>query len=194
MGFRTVLLGRREPAKPDLNRLFGLAPAALPLEAATGLTPTGVGAVCFRGVEGGAFGAFARTQRELERLLGLGRPGAVATLEYDAYGFGWVVVRREPDDLDKLVIDLHVVNSTLEEGGFGSYLVCSYMGFRGSGPYRLALVYAHLRGTFYPFSPKRTRRRRNEDLEARAEEALVGELQLEPDRARWFPLWDAPGL
>ncbi|WP_372507173.1 PspA-associated protein PspAB [Actinomadura madurae] len=36
--------------------------------------------------------------------------------------------------------------------------------------------------------------RRNNLVEAHARDALAAELPMEPDTARWFPLWDAPGL
>jgi hypothetical protein len=55
VGFLDVLLGRSKPKKPDLDRLFALPTAALTLEAASALKPTGVGAVCFRAAEGAAF-------------------------------------------------------------------------------------------------------------------------------------------
>ncbi|MEU9184699.1 hypothetical protein AB0D14_09045 [Streptomyces sp. NPDC048484] len=47
MGFLDVLLGRTKPVKQDLDQLFGLPSAAITLQAASGLTPTGAGSVCF---------------------------------------------------------------------------------------------------------------------------------------------------
>ena len=55
MGFFDALLGRSKPKRANLDDLFALPPAALTLQAATGFTPTGVGAVAFRQVEGAAF-------------------------------------------------------------------------------------------------------------------------------------------
>src|SRR5699024_3765618 len=55
MGFFDALLDRTKPKRANLDDLFALPPAALTLQAATGFTPTGVGAVAFRQVEGAAF-------------------------------------------------------------------------------------------------------------------------------------------
>jgi hypothetical protein len=192
-----ILLGRTKPVAPDLDQLFALPSAAVTLQAATGLTPTGQGAVCFATVEGAAF---EQTHREVRALLDAdtGRAGSPVVLERDAYGYSWLVSRRSPDELPELVNDLHAVNSSLEATGFGPQLLCSLAGFcedggRQDGGHALALVYLYKRGTFYPFAPLPGERRDNA-LELRVRAALDGELRIEQDLGRWFPLWGAPGL
>ncbi|SDR07820.1 PspA-associated protein PspAB [Thermostaphylospora chromogena] len=180
-----ALLGRTRTAKPNLDALFTLPSAAVTLQAATGFTPTGVGSVCFRAAEGGAF---ARLQREARQLLGEG-----VEVVKDGYGYTWMVVRRSPDDLSALVTELHAINSTLEGAGFGPSLLCSLVGFTGSEGRRLAVVYLYKQGTFYPFAPVGEQRRDNA-LELQARGALAGELPIEKDLGRWFPVWGAPGL
>lgn len=194
MGILDGLLGRRAPGLPDLDRLFDL-PAAVPrLEAETGFAPDGTGAVCHRLVEGGAFGAFDRTQRNIARLLH-GDPGRETGLSADPHGWGWTRVTRPPGAFDRLVSDLHMVGATLTAAGYGHYLLCTATGFRrGDDPQRLLIVHAPGRGTFYPFAPRPGgpgERGRNNLVETRAREALAGELPVEPDTARWYPLWDA---
>jgi hypothetical protein len=71
----------------------------------------------------------------------------------DSFGFTWLVCRHEPLDISGLVNELHAVNSTLENQGFGPSLLCSYVGFTGPDGKPLALVYLYKRGTFYPFAP-----------------------------------------
>ncbi len=66
MGLRDILLGRTKPKPPNLDRLFGISDAALTLTAAGQFAPTGVGAVCYRAGEGGAF---ATTQTDVQQLL-----------------------------------------------------------------------------------------------------------------------------
>jgi hypothetical protein len=117
MGLLDILLGRSRPAAPDLDRLFALPSAAVPLEAATGLTPTGRGAVCFATVEGAAFD---QTHREVRALLDA--DGSPVDLSRDEYGYSWLVSRRDPDRLADLVNDLHAVNSAMEVNGFGPQL------------------------------------------------------------------------
>ncbi|MEV8033769.1 hypothetical protein [Streptomyces sp. NPDC086182] len=194
MGFLDILLGRSKPAAPDLDQLFGLPSAAVTLQAAAGFTPTGTGAVCFASVEGAAF---AEAHQEAQALLDADseRTGSPVELSRDEYGYSWLVSRRAPDDLPALVSDLHAVNTALEGTGFGPQLLCSVVGFRDSGQRRLDLVYLYKRGSFYPFAPLGDEgERRDNALELQIKAALVDDLRIEQDLARWFPIWGAPGL
>ncbi|MGW0086669.1 PspA-associated protein PspAB [Streptomyces sp. NPDC003393] len=204
MGLLDILLGRTKPAPPNLDQLFGLPSAAVTLEAAAGLRPTGQGAVCFATVEGAAF---EQTHREVQALLDADtdRTGPPVELSKDAYGYSWLVSRRAPDQLPELVNDLHAVNSAMEVNGFGPQLLCSLVGFAdseaadgeaagGSGR-RLALVYLYKRGTFYPFAPLPDRpHQRDNALELQLKATLANDLRIEEDLSRWFPVWGAPGL
>ncbi|MFF8531160.1 hypothetical protein ACN6K9_005489 [Streptomyces sp. SAS_267] len=194
MGFLDILLGRSKPAAPDLDRLFALPSAAVTLQAATGFTPAGTGAVCFTSAEGGAF---AQARQEAQDLLDAdtGRTGPRVETVRDEYGYSWLVSRRAPDDLPALVSDLHAVNSSLEGAGFGPQLLCSVVGFEGTGQRRLGLVYLYKRGTFFPFAPLAGGgERRDNALELQVKAALTDDLRIEQDLARWFPVWGAPGL
>ncbi|TDC94879.1 hypothetical protein [Actinomadura sp. 7K507] len=195
------LLGRREPGLPDLDRLFELPAAAPALEAATGFAPDGTGAVCHRLVEGGPFGAFDRAQRDVVRLLH-GDGTRETGLSAGPHGWGWAHVTRPPDAFERLISDLQMVNATLTAAGYGPYLLCTVAGFRRRDePQRLLLVHSPGRGTFYPFAPgvpgeagEPGTRRRNNLVETHARDALAHDLTMEPDTARWFPVWDAPGV
>ncbi|MGV9349407.1 PspA-associated protein PspAB [Streptomyces spiralis] len=199
MGLLDILLGRTKPAPPDLDQLFGLPSAAVTLEAAAGLRPTGQGAVCFATVEGAAF---EQTHREVQALLDADtdRTGPPVELSKDPYGYSWLVSRRAPDQLPELVNDLHAVNSAMEVNGFGPQLLCSLVGFAdgeaaGGTGRRLALVYLYKRGTFYPFAPLPDRpHQRDNALELQLKATLANDLRVEQDLSRWFPVWGAPGL
>ncbi|URN12324.1 hypothetical protein LUW77_13470 [Streptomyces radiopugnans] len=192
MGLLDVLFGRSKPVRPDLDRLFALPSAAITLQAAAGLAPTGAGSVCFASIEGGAF---TRIRQEVEALLGADSERGGGTVEFsqDDYGYSWLLSRRAPDELPSLVNDLHAVNATLRDSGFGPQLLCSLVAFRVSGRQPLALVYLYKRGTFYPFAPLPGQKRDN-PLELQVRAALQDDLNIEPDLSRWFPLWGAPGL
>ncbi|MDG9704191.1 hypothetical protein [Streptomyces sp. DH37] len=192
MGLWDVLFGRSKPAQPDLDRLFGLPSAAIALQAAAGLTPTGAGSVCFASIEGGAF---ARIQQEVRALLDAdsGRGGAAVEFSQDGYGYSWLLSRRAPDELPSLVNDLHAVNAALRDSGFGPQLLCSLAAFHTPGRHPLALVYLYKRGTFYPFAPL-PGQKRDSPLELQVRAVLQDDLNIEPDLSRWFPLWGAPGL
>ncbi len=190
MGFLDALLGRTKPAKPDLDRLFALPSAAVTLQAATGYSPAGSGSVCFATVEGPAS---VRLRQDIQDLLGAAGDTPPVDLVQDSYGYTWLVSRHSPDDLPTLVNDLHAVNTTLQDGGFGPHLLCSLVAFRGPSQRPLALVYLYKRGTFYPFAPLPGEKRDNH-LEFQVRAALESDLPLEPDLGRWFPVWSAPGL
>jgi hypothetical protein len=183
MGLLDVLLGRTKPVRPDLDQLFGLTSAAITLEAASELRPTGLGSVCFAAVEGGAF---AEIQQDLRALVG-------AEASQDSYGYTWLLARRDPTEMTDLVTDLHAINSALEERGFGPQLLCSLLGFKDPTGRSLALVYLYKRGSFYPFAPQPGEKRDNA-LELQVKALVVNDLRLENDLARWFPVWGAPGL
>lgn len=187
--FLDSLLGRTKPKKPDLDQLFGIPSAALTLQVSSGFEPTGVGSVCYRAAEGGAFAA---TQTDVQELLDADDGPAVERTT-DSYGYTWLVVRHEPSDMAGLVTDLHAVNSSLEAAGFGPSLLCSLALFENADRQRLALVYLYKRGTFYPFAPTRGENRDNA-LELQIKAAVVNDLRVENDLSRWFPVWGAPGL
>lgn len=199
MGFLDSLLGRSKPVKPDLDALFAVPTAALTLQAATGLAPTGLGSVCVKEAEGADF---ARAQRDILGLLHLDDDTDVDELR-DDYGYLWTTCRAAGERLPDLVTALHATNSTYADAGFGPGLLCSLVGFRGevSGRTRsLALVYLYKRGTFYPFAPLRDARgssvgtSRDTSLELQVRGVVEGDLPVEQDTARWFPVWGAPGL
>jgi hypothetical protein len=180
MGFLDTLFGRTKPVQPKLDDLFGLPSAAISLQASSGFTPTGSGSVCFRAVEGKTFGDVQKDVRELLDM-DTGKPGGGLPIEVtkDSYGYTWLVSSHLSDEMDALVTDLHAVNSTLVDNGFGPQLLCTLVAFRDESERRLALVYLYKRGTFYPFAPLAGERRDN---------------ALELDLTRWFPVWGAPGL
>jgi hypothetical protein len=191
MGFLDSLLGRSKPVKANLDDLFALPTAALTLQASMGLKPTGQGAVCFKAAEGGAF---ATMQAEAQQLLAA--DGGPAEQVQDSYGYTWLVCKHDPDDMAGLVTELHAINSSLEEAGFGQALLCSVVGFTGTidGADRtVGLVYLYKRGTFYPFAPLAGQKRDNA-LELQLRGVIGADLKIEPDLSRWFPVWGAPGL
>lgn len=185
------LLGRSTPPAPTLDQLFALPGAALTLEAATGLLPTGRGSVAYREAEGAAA---AGVRRDVEALLDAdgGKP---VESTVDAYGYTWLTLTHDPADVPGLVTDLHAVNAGLVDAGFGPTLLCSLMTFTDE-THKVALVYLFKRGTFYPFAPMvgGAKDTRDSAFELQVRAALGADLPVEPDVARWFPVWGAPGL
>lgn len=190
MGFLDAVLGRRKPTGPNLDALFALPSAAITLQASLDMLPTGRGSVAFRAPEGRAF---ADVEAQVRLLLDAdgGPPVEVAS---DEFGFTWLVITSEPVDLPSVVTDLHAVNTSLVEAGFGPQLLCSLASFTGPDGNALAMVYLYKRGTFYPFAPAAHGEQRDNVLELRVRDLLARELPVEPDMTRWFAVWGAPGL
>ena len=192
MGFLDSVLGRRKPVRPNLDALFELPSAAVTLQVSLDMIPTGRGSVAFRAPEGRAF---ADVEDEVRRLLDAdgGPPVQVAG---DEFGYTWLVVGTDPADLPSAVTDVHAVNASLVDAGFGPQLLCSQLSFRDPQGRSLAMVYLYKRGTFYPFAPTGGPREQTRDnvLEIQVRDLLAGELPIESDMSRWFAIWGAPGL
>ena len=191
MGFMDTVRGRRKPAQPNLDSLFALPSAAITLQVDLDMTPTGRGSVAFRAPEGRAF---ADLQVQIQELLDADS-GPPVEIAGDEFGFTWILVKTEPADLSSVVTDLHAVNSSLVDAGFGPQLLCSLVSFRDPDDRALALVYLYKRGTFYPFAPEPgAAERRDNVMEMLVRDKVVRELPIEADTSRWFAVWGAPGL
>lgn len=191
MGLFDAILGRRKPARPDLDAIFGLPSAAITLSASLGFEATGSGAVAFRVPDGKAF---ADVLAEIEALLAASGNPAVQ-VQTDQFGYTWLVIRTEPPDTAALVTHLHAVNLTLQDTGFGPQLLCAMAAFRGPGGRPLAMVYLFKQGSFYPFAPTAAGgHTRDTMLELQIRDLVGDDLVIEKELSRWFPIWGAPGL
>lgn len=204
MGFWDVITGRSRPKQANLDALFAVPSAAITLQAALGMVPTGDGSVCYRAATGAGF---AGTQQDILTLLQASDGAPAVTTSQDSFGFTWLEVDHEaPDptnpDLTGLCTDLHGVNTTLELHGYGSGLLCSLIPFAGPDSAggtggtvgrKVGLVYLYKQGTFYPFAPSGPNQRDNL-LELSVRDAVAGDLPIEKELSRWMALWGAPGL
>jgi hypothetical protein len=188
VGLFDSILGRSKPPEADLDALFAVPQAALSLQA-DGFTVAGSGAVCYRPTEGGAF---STTEDDIEKLVATGG-GPKIERSVDRFGFRWLTVTRTDADVSGLVTDLHAINSSLADAGFGSALLCSTVIFRTSEKKPFALVYLYKRGTFYPFAPIADDRRDNA-LELQVRGVVGSDVTIESDLSKWLAIWGAPGL
>ncbi|MGH9299223.1 MAG: PspA-associated protein PspAB [Acidimicrobiales bacterium] len=200
-----VILGRTKPVQANLDALFGLVGAVIQLQASESLVPSGEAGVCYKPAAGKPF---AETAAEADSLLDLpGEDGAKTGLrqEGDQYGYHWVV--PSSDDFQVLVNRVHLINSTLQDNGYGPQLLCSVFGFKpeGSGAGASAgagaasaavptyLVYLYKRGSFYPFvALPGGGEKRDHESELRLQMVLANDLKIEQDKERWMPLWGLP--
>ena len=187
MKFLDALLGRSKPKQPKLDALFGVTGAAITLEAAAGMRPTGQAAVCFKPASGQGFAA---ASEELQGLLELAVKEAGSTLRItdDSYGYRWVVL-ADPE-MEDLVTAVHLVNSTLEQRLRPPAALLGVRlrrGGREAVPPGLPVQAGHV-------LPVRAagRRARDNELELRVKATLAGDLPIEPELSRWFALWGLP--
>jgi hypothetical protein len=187
-----ALTGRSRAKPNNLDALFNVPNAAITLQTAAALNPTGTGSVCFRGAAGAAF---AQTRDDVVELIRSDASAPDVEVTSDGFGYTWLVVRRSPDDVVGLCTDLHAVNTSLEIQGFASGLLCSVIPFEDPTGRRVGLVYLYKQGTFYAFAPQPGEAQvRDNLLEISVRDQLTGELPMETDLSRWFALWGAPGL
>ncbi len=190
MKFLDSILGRTKPKAANLDALFAVPGAAVTLEAGMGFVTAGAAAVCFKP---GSGYDFAATQQEIGELLELSKQdtGSDISQSQDSYGYHWIVV-RDPDVSD-LVTTVHMVNASLAERGYSHQLLASVFAFRSGEGATAYLVYLFKRGTFYPFVPlSGGGEKRDNQRELQIQGALRGEVPLEADLTRWFPIWGAP--
>jgi hypothetical protein len=204
MGLLDTLLGRTRPVQPNLDSLFSLPSAAITLQSAAGLTVSGRAGVCYKPPTGQGF---ADMQAEVVTLLDMEGGGELRT-DRDAFGYQWVLLSNP--DLETLVSQVHLVNSSLTDAGWGPQLLCSVFGlapvpddgpssgagFPVPGPGRVLastafLVYLYKRGSFYPFVPDGPQHRDTAG-ELKLRSVVAGDLVVEPELDRWFPLWESP--
>lgn len=203
MGLLNTIMGRTKPVQANLDSLFGLPSASITLQSAAGMTLSGRAGVCYKPPTGQGF---ADMQAEVMKLLDMEGDCKLRTAE-DTYGYHWVVV--ENPDIESLVTEIHLINSSLSDSGWGPQLLCSVFGVAtlpdGSGSSEAAaapgpttvlasagfLVYLFKRGTFYPFWPD-GKEHRNIEQELKLKSLVANDLALEADLDRWFPLWDLP--
>jgi hypothetical protein len=99
-----------------------------------------------------------------------------------------VVLRDE--DFEDLVVAMNLVSSQLQAGGYGDRLLAAVFVFEDNGR-PIYFIYNFKRGAFYPFVPTGDKQRDTE-RELRLKAQLSGELPIEPEIERWFPLWGTP--
>lgn len=182
-----ALMGKTPPAKSNLDNLFSLPGAAITLSLSGNLIPSGKAAVCFKPASGASFeNAVGEFQSVLE-TMGSTEPAPSAD---DSYGYRWITVSDE--DFGTLVTKTHVINSTINDAGFGSQLLCSVFVFTETETKETVnFVYLFKRGSFYPFIPT-GHEKRDTEKEMAVKALIEKEIPIEPDLSHWFPLWEIP--
>lgn len=189
MGFFDALLGGKRKLKaPAPDRLFAMTTAQITLETGLGLKHRGVAGIVFQPI---ATADFKQILDETEELLRGSAQDTGTTVEdaSDEYGYRWAILRDE--DFEDLVVSLNTVSSQLQGGGYGDRLLCAVFSFAEDGR-SIYFIYNFKRGSFYPFVPAPGDKQRNTERELQLKAQLSGELPIEAELERWFPLWEIP--
>jgi hypothetical protein len=185
VGFLDGILGRTKVAKPTLERLFAISTAEITLDTSLGLKPSQNAAICFKPM---ASARFRESGTDIEDMVKLAfrDEGTKMDRSVDEYGYEWL--RLTDKDLDDLVTTIHVAAQSMTDDGFGEQLLCAVFGFE---PGHIRFIYNFKRGYFYPFVPL-PNKKRDSERELQLQAKLEQELPIEPELERWYPLWDAP--
>jgi hypothetical protein len=184
----SILGGRKKLETANSDRLFAMSTAQVTLETSLNMKSRGVAAICFQQI---ANADFAQLVKDASELLESAAKDTGTQLEQadDDYGYRWIVF-RDPD-CDDLVTAVNTVAGELQAGGYGDRVLAAVFSWQDPDGKRVDFIYNFKRGRFYPFVPAGDKKRDTE-YELRLKAQLAGDLPIEPELERWFPLWDAP--
>ena len=190
MGFLDSLLGRSRTPKPaKKDRLFAMSTAYVTLETAHGMRSGGKAGIVFQAEATADFARIVADAEEILRATGEETGTQVETTD-DKYGYRWVVL-SDPD-VEDLVVGISAIKDALDVGGYGARILAAVFRFAREGGRDVYFIYNVKRGLWYPFVPGEGEQVRDNEAELRLKAQLGGEMPMEPELERWFPLWGVP--
>ena len=190
MGLRSILTGRtqvKQPAKTD--RLFALSTAYVTLETSYEITTKGVAGIVVQALATSDFQALLKDTEEVVKATAGEYEATVQSVD-DDYGFRWMIVRDQ--GIEDLVATINGVSTSIEDGGYGERLLCAVFAFKAADGSAVNFIYNFKRGSWYPFVPAPGDKQRNTERELQIKAQIGGELPIEAELERWFPLWGVP--
>jgi hypothetical protein len=194
VGLRDILTGRHEVKGPAPDHLFAITTAYITLASEHQIEPAGLAAIVFQAL---ATSEFESTLREMEEVVTAtgGESGTTVATQEDSYGYRWMVLSnaKGAPSVEDLAVGINAVSSSIETAGHGDRLLCAVFAFADARGRRVYFIYNYKRGSWYPFvpDPDRPEQRLNErELQLKAQ--MSGEMPIEPELERWFPLWGIP--
>ena len=190
MGLLDTLLGRSRTPKPaKKDRLFAMSTAYVTLETAHGMTNAGKAGLVFQAEATSDFSRIVADAEEILRATGEETGTKVETTD-DKYGYRWVVLTDA--DVEDLVVGISAIKDALDVGGYGARILAAVFRFARDGGRDAYFIYNVKRGFWYPFVPAPGEQSRNTERELQLKAQLAGDLPIEPELERWFPLWGVP--
>jgi hypothetical protein len=191
MGIFDALVGRRSVKGPaSRERLFAMSTAYVTLETEQNINSAGIAGIVFQPLATSDFTAMVKDMEEVVKATA-GEMSATVESKDDDYGFRWLIV-RDKGAVEDLVVSITGVSSALEDGGYGERLLCAVFAFKDSAGAQIDFIYNYKRGSWYPFVPASGPQQRSTERELQLKAQIGGELPIEPELERWFPLWGIP--
>jgi hypothetical protein len=193
VGLRDALFGRHQVKGPAPDRLFAITTAYIALQSEHQIAPAGTAAIVFQALQTGEFEATIKEMEAVVRATGGESATQVATQD-DSYGYRWMVLRNPAGapSVEDLAVGINAVSSSIETAGYGERLLCSVFAFADAKGHPIYFIYNYKRGFWYPFVPAPGDQQRSVERELQLKAQLSGELPMEPELERWFPLWGIP--
>ena len=189
MGFLDVVLGKRRLAGPAPDRLFAISTAYVKFETELSISSRGAAAIVFQPLSNADFQSIVKDMEQVVRGMS-SDSGVTVDSSDDSFGFRWLVLRG--GDFDDLVVGINAVSGSLEAGGYGERVLCAVFAFEDGQKRPLYWIYNYKRGAFYPFVPADGEQQRDNEREFQLQAQVGGELPIEQELERWFPLWGIP--
>jgi len=190
VGFLDALLGRRKAAPPAArDRLFAISTAYVTLQTSHDVHSRGVAAIVFQPLATADFSQIVRDMEDVVRSTGE-ETGTTVETQDDSFGYRWMIVRD--DEVEDLVVAINAVNEAIALGGYGDRVLAAVFAFEDGRKHPVYFIYNVKRGAWYPFVPADGEQQRNVERELQLKAQIDGELPIEPELERWFPLWGVP--
>jgi hypothetical protein len=190
MGFLDALLGRSKAAKPAArDRLFAISTAYVTLDTSHDVHSRGVAAIVFQPLATADFAGIVSEMEQVVRSTGE-ETGTTVDTSDDSFGYRWMIMRDS--DVEDLVVAVNAVNEAIALGGYGDRVLAAVFAFEDAQKRPIYFIYNVKRGSWYPFVPAAGQQERNVERELQLKAQIDGELPIEPELERWFPLWGVP--
>jgi len=191
VGLFDALVGRHAVKGPAAReRLFALSTAYVTLSTEYSIESAGVAGIVFQPLATADFESIVGDMEQVVKATA-GDLGATIESKDDGYGCRWLIV-RDPASVEDLVVSINGVSSAIEDGGYGERLLCAVFAFRDAKGAAINFIYNYKRGSWYPFVPAAGEQQRSTERELQLKAQIGGELPIEPELERWFPLWGIP--
>ncbi len=193
MGLRDILTGRHEVKGPAPDRMFAITTAYITLESEHQISPAGKAAIVFQALATSEFESVIKEMEEVVKATG-GESGTTVATQDDSYGYRWMILSNTTGaaSIEDLAVGINAVSGSIETAGHGERLLCAVFAFSDAQGKPIYFIYNYKRGDWYPFVPAPGEQQRSTERELQIKAQIGGELPIEPELERWFPLWGIP--